>query len=353
MKGLLKISALAAMICCTAFSQTTIRHVRLNSPVDTNTIAVAYNLISNAVAVASRLGILDQESLARAVQIGQDLSLIQTSTNGWALAVDNIVEVDQAHVPGVLFVGDTIYGAPSTEKGRIDLTGCDFYYDRQIPGDPSGTNGWGNIVTDPYMDWRLSLFYSQFWDAVAAASDLPASIAADLQAYSSATGRLANVSAEIVAAKSAALSDISAVRDEVNATNSVIRASITAALAQAEGGASWTQRTVSGTAVQDTADHETVYCTYSGNGGVTVAFPTPTGASRFNIVFANAPDLYENGSSISWAIPAGATVYYSGDISTVFDDWYWECRDLCVFEVAEVANNVWSIRKSGYWRYLE
>ena len=292
MKELLATVACCLTMCLTAHSQTTIRHVRLNSPVDTNTIAVAYNLISNAVAVASRLGILDQESLARAIQVGQDLNLIQTSTNGWVVAVDNIVEVDQAHVPGVLFVGDTIYGAPSSEKGRIDLTGCDFYYDRQIPGDGTGTNGWGNIVTDPYMDWRLSGFYSQFWESVAAASDLPASIAADLQAYSSATGGIQQ-----------SISQAGAILNEINATNAVIQSVIENAISQAGssgGGQSWTTSTTSGTSIS-CADYCIHVCTYSGGDGVTITMPTSTGSAHSIVFFPNASDLYSNGSYISYS----------------------------------------------------
>ncbi len=149
------------MTLLTAHSQT-IRDLPLNAPVDARTIAVAYEQVSNAVATAVSLGQLDQASLAAAIQLGQDLHLLQRSTNGWVVAVSNIVEVDQAHVPGVLFVGDTIYGAPSSGKGRVDIDGCDFYYNRQIPGDGTGTNGWGNLVTDAYLEWRLQRFLSDW-----------------------------------------------------------------------------------------------------------------------------------------------------------------------------------------------
>ena len=334
MKELLKTSALALTICCTAYSQT-VRDLPLNAPVDPKTIAIAYDLVSNAVAVASRLGILDQASLARAVQVGQDLALIETSTNGWVVAVDNIVEVDQAHVTGVLFVGDTIYGSPSSSKGRIDLTGCDFYYDRQIPGSTNRFDGWGNIVTDPYLDWRLGSFFQQWgatnaamWAALMDINDLPASLAADLQAYSSATGGI-----------SQSISTLNGIKDEINATNAVIRTAIEQALAQAEsgGGSSWTSDSTD-SSVFALVDHVVMTCS-AYDTSYYITLPTWNGTpARCVIWFTDAYGWQDETPSFGFSTEA--TVWYDDYLSTQY---FWSNTGMFYWDLRQIDQYNWFI----------
>ena len=345
MREILATVALAATICSTAYSQT-IRDIRLSQPVDTNTITLAYSSLTNAIAVAYRLGALDTLSLAKAIQVGQDLNLIESATNGWVVAVSNIVEVGDAHIPGTLFLGGRIYGVPG-ESGRIDIDGCDFYYNRQIPGDSGGTNGWGNIVTDPYMEWRLSTFYTQFWEAVAGASDLPTSLAADLAAYSSATGQLANVSADIVSAKSSALSAINAVKDEINATNQVIRAAITQALSQASGGggSAWTASSTSSSDIT-LSDHAVISCSAS-DSSYTFTLPTWNGTpARCAVWFSNAYDWSDN--TPSFYVSGDATVYYDDYLSISY---FWSSSGMYYFEFRQIDQYTWflSAHPVGYY----
>ena len=326
------ISVCFATICLTASSQTTVRDLRiadlLNAKIDTNTIAVAYQQVTNAIATAVRLGQLDQTSLARAVAVGQDLHLIETSTNGWVVGVSNIVEVDQAHSPGILFVGDTIYGSPSSEKGRVDITGCDFYYDRQIPGDTSREAGWGNLVTDPYLDWRLGSFFQQWgatnaamWAALMDINNLPASLAADLQAYSSATGGIAQ-----------SISQLGDIRDEINATNAVIRSAIEQALSQASGGggSSWTSDSTDSYDFT-LLDHAVMTCSAS-ESSYYITLPTWNGTpARCVIWFSNAGDWQNNTPSFYFSTEA--TVWYDDNLSTSYfwsntGMYYWDLRQI-------------------------
>ena len=323
---------IATFVCCatiysTAFSQTTIRNLPINARVDTNTIAVAYSEITNAIAIAISLGELDADALDRAVLVGRDLHLIQTATNGWLVAVSNLVEVEQAHVPGVLFVGDTIYGAPSTSKGRVDITGCDFYYDREIPGSTNRLDGWGNLVTDPYMDWRLGSFFRQWgetnaamWAALMDINNLPASLAADLQAYSSATGGIAQ-----------SISTAGAIRDEINATNAVIRATIEQALAQAEGGgSSWTSDSTNSSTFS-LVDHVVMSCSASDT-SYYITLPSWNGTpARCVIWFTNAYSWQDN--SPSFGFSTVADVWYDDYLSTQYfysntGMFYWDLRQI-------------------------
>ena len=335
MRGLQRYFAYAAMMLLVVSSHAqTVRDLTLNSPVDARTIATAYVQISNAVAVASRLGILDQDSLARAIQVGQDLNLIQTSTNGWVVAVDNIVEVDQAHVPGVLFVGDTIYGVPG-EKGRIDLTGSDFYYDRQIPDDPTGQAGWGNIVTDPYMDWRLGSFFQQWgatnaamWAALMDINNLPSSLAADLQAYSSATGGIAQ-----------SISQLNGIKDEINATNSVIRTAIAQALAQAEGGggSSWTSDSTDSSSFS-LIDHVVMACS-AYDSSFYITLPTWNGTpARCAIWFTDAYNWSD--STPSFGFSTEANVWYDDYLSTQY---FWSNTGMFYWDLRQIDRYNWFI----------
>ena len=280
------ISACFAMTCLMASSQT-VRDLRiadlLNAKIDTNTIAVAYSAITNAVATAVRLGQLDQASLARAIAVGQDLHLVDAGADGWVVGISNIVEAQQAHIPGVLFVGSTIYGAP-VDGGHILLDGCDFYYNRQIPGASDPEAGLGNLVTDPYLDWRLTTFYSDWaatnramWAAMMEINDLPSSLAADLQAYSSAAGQIAQ--------------DIAA----INATNAVIRTVIEQALSQASGGggSSWTSDSTDSYDFS-LIDHVVMTCSAS-DSSYYITLPTWSGTpARCVIWFSNAGDWQNN-----------------------------------------------------------
>ncbi len=332
----------------TAFSQT-VRDLRLDAPVDSNTIAVAYQQVTNAIATAVRLGQLDQESLARAIQVGQDLNLIETSTNGWVVAVSNIVEVEQAHVPGVLFVGDTIYGAPSSPKGRIDLDGCDFWYNRQIPGDGDGTNGWGNIVTDPYLLWWERDFFAQYaetnaaaWRTMMSINNLPASLASDLQAYSSAAGQIAQ--------------DIAA----INATNAVIRSVIENAISQASsggGGQSWTTSSTSSSTI-NCADHCITICGNSSAYNFTVNLPTSTGAAHCRVVFTEAYSLGQNGAWIDYAGNWYGTGNYDCSGFRPYDSYGYEMYDpnsgdpmycsVVVVDIQEAGSGLWLVDWKGY-----
>lgn len=307
----------------TAFSQT-VRDLRLDAPVDSNTIAVAYQQVTNAIATAVRLGQLDQESLARAIQVGQDLHLVETTEAGWVVGVSNIVNVQQAHVPGVLFVGDTIYGAPSSPKGRIDLDGCDFWYNRQIPDDPTGLAGLGNLVTDPFLDWKLTTFYADWaatnramWTQIATINNLPSTLADDLQTYNSVT----NIP-----------SQVQAVRDEINATNAVIRTAIAQALSQASGGggSSWTSDSTESSDFE-LVDHVVMTCSYSGS-SYYITLPTWNGTpARCVIWFSNAGD-WQN-STPSFYFSTEATVWYDDYLSTSYfwsntGMYYWDLRQI-------------------------
>lgn len=337
-----KLLTVLTLTAACSFAQS-VRDLRLDTPVDSNTIAVAYAEVANAIATAVRLGQLDQASLARAVAVGQDLALIESATNGWVVAVSNIVEVDQASIPGVLLVGDTIFGAPSSSKGRIDIDGCDFYYNRQIPGDSTHTNGWGNLVTDPYLDWRLGSFFSDWdvqtnamWAALETLAGLPDTIAGDLATYNS----LTNVQA-----------DVTAIRDDINATNAVIYATISNALAQASsggGGQSWTTATTSSSTI-DLADHCITICDNSSDYEFTLVFPNSTGTAHAKIVFSNAYSLGENGAYMSFSMDgtwygvdncsgfyrydeySGSSIYYS----------------FIVLDIWEAGENTWLIDWRG------
>lgn len=340
------ISAFCVTICLTASSQTTVRDLRLDAPVDSNTIAVAYQQVTNAIATAVRLGQLDQASLARAVAVGQDLRLIETSTNGWVVGVSNIVEVDQAHIPGVLFVGSIIYGAPR-DGGFISITGAPFFYDRQIPGAADPLAGFGEIVTDPYLDWRLGSFFQQWgatnaamWAALMDINNLPASLVADLQAYSSATGQLANVSAEIVSAKTSALSEIGAVRDEVNATNAVIRSAIAQALSQASGGgASWSYAYNADGDIT-LADHQICVCD-NGGGSYTITPPQWGGTpSHGYILFTNASNWSNESPSIN--VSTDADYIYADEYNAPGN--YWSSGGMYMFEFMRVSQSILYVR---------
>jgi hypothetical protein len=317
-----------------ASSQTTVHDLRLDSPVDTNTIAVAYSAISNAVATAVRLGQLDQASLARAIQVGQDLHLVETSTNGWVVGVSNIVEVDQVHIPGILFVGSMIYGAPKNGE-RIDITGCDFYYDRQIPGDESREAGWGNLVTDPYLDWRLDSFFQQWgatnaamWAALMNINNLPASLAADLQAYSSATGGIAQ-----------SISQLGGIRDEINATNAVIRSAIEQALSQASGGggSSWTSDSTDSYDFS-LVDHVVMTCSAS-DFSYYITLPAWNGTpARCVIWFRNAGDWQNNTPSFYFSTEA--TVWYDDYLSTSY---FWSNTGMYCWELRQIDRWNWFI----------
>ena len=318
------------MTCLTASSQT-VRDLRiadlLNAKIDTNTIAVAYSQILQAVQLGVRFGELDSDALERAIRVGQDLHLIETSSNGWAVAISNIVEVHQAHVPGVLFVGGTIYGVP--ENGQsIDIDGCDFYYNRQIPGDQTSRAGYGNIVTDPYMDWRLGSFFQQWgatnaamWAALMDINNLPSSLAADLQAYSSATGGIAQ-----------SISQLNGIKDEINATNAVIRTAIAQALAQAEGGggSSWTSDSTDGSSFS-LVDHVVMSCSaYDTSFYITLPIWNGTPA-RCAIWFTEAYNWQDETPSFGFSTEAN--VWYDDYLSTSYfwsntGMYYWDLRQI-------------------------
>ena len=314
------------MTCLTAYSQT-IRDLPLNAPVDSNTIAVAYSQILQAVQLGVRFGELDSDALERAIRVGQDLHLVETSTNGWAVAISNIVEVRQVHVPGVLFVGGTIYGVP--ENGQnIDIDGCDFYYNRQIPGDQTSRAGYGNIVTDPYMDWRLSSFFAQWgatnaamWAALMDINNLPQSLAADLQAYSSATGGIAQ-----------SISQLYGIKDEINATNAVIRTAIAQALAQAEGGggSSWTSDSTDSSSFS-LVDHVVMSCS-AYDTSFYITLPTWNGTpARCAIWFTEAYNWQDETPSFGFSTEAN--VWYDDYLSTSYflsntGMYYWDLRQI-------------------------
>lgn len=317
----------------TAFSQT-VRDLRLDAPVDSNTIAVAYQQVTNAIATAVRLGQLDQESLARAIQVGQDLHLVETTEAGWVVGVSNIVNVQQAHIPGVLFVGGTIYGAP--EDGQhVLMDGCDFYYNRAIPGASDPEAGLGNIVTDPYMDWRLGSFFQQWgatnaamWAALMDINNLPASLAADLQAYSSATGGIAQ-----------SISQIGDIRDEINATNQVIRTAITQALSQASGGggSSWSSDSTDSYEFE-LVDHVVMTCSAS-DSSYYITLPTWNGTpARCVIWFSNAYD-WQN-STPSFYFSTEATVWYDDYLSTSN---FWSNTGMYCWELRQIDRWNWFI----------
>ncbi len=359
MRDLTAIFASILTICLTASSQT-VRDLPLNAPVDAQTIATSYAAISNAVATAVRLGQLDQASLARAVAVGQDLHLVETTEAGWVVGVSNIVNVQQAHVPGVLFVGDTIYGSPSSGKGRIDLDGCDFYYNRQIPGDGEGTNGWGNIVTDPYLRWWERDFFAAFaatndaaWNAMMSVNNLPASLGADLRAYSSATGQI-----------NQAISSISGIRDEVVAAGETIQSDIEDALSRAEGGTSWTHSTVNSYTIS-VQDHQNITCPWSGSlgdtgwTGITIELPSGDGTKHCRVTFTDAGDMgYQayNGDGVYVSFASddeNISLTYDGDAGDDiynlyrYNPYYGDAEffSVIVYDMFEYDVNCWMVKR--------
>ena len=335
------ISACFATICLTASSQTTIRDLRVNMPVDSNTIAVAYQQVTNAIATAVRLGQLDQASLARAIAVGQDLRLIETSTNGWVVGVSNIVEVDQAHIPGVLFVGSIIYGAPR-DGGFISITGSPFFYDRQIPGEADPLAGFGEVVTDPYMDWRLRSFFLDWastnramWAEISTINNLPSTLVDDMRTYTAVT----NIPPQV-----------RAVRDEINATNAVIRSVIESALSQAStggGGQSWTTASTSGSNIQ-LADHCITICDNSDSYEFSIQFPTSTGTAHSKLVFTSGSSLGENGAYMSFVTDG---MWYGMDNCSSFHgmDAYGSniYYSFIVLDIWEAGDDLWLIDWRG------
>ncbi len=353
---------MALTLCMAASSPAqTVRDLRLDSPVDSNTIAVAYSAVTNAIATAVRLGRLDQNSLARAIAVGQDLALIESATDGWVVAVSNIVEVDQAHVPGVLFVGSIIYGAPR-DGGYISITGAPFFYDRQIPGSTNSLAGFGEVVTDPYMDWRLGTFYARWaaqtnamWDALETLAGLPDTIAGDLATYNT----LTNVQA-----------DVTAIRDDINATNAVIYATITNALAQATsggGGQSWTTATTSSKQI-DCADHCITISNRLYNwddwqeNEITIVMPTSTGTAHSKVVFMNAYDLGSGGANIQYSYGTDETMfpddsawgfqmqipYWNPDTYDI--DYTYASYSVVMIDIQEVGSGIWVVSWKGFDR---
>ncbi len=328
------LTVLTLTAACSFAQSVRVRDLRLDSPVDSNTIAVAYAQITYAIATAVRLGQLDQDSLARAIAVGRDLALIETTTNGWVVAVSNLVEVDQAHVPGVLLVGDTIFGVPSSSKGRIDLDGCDFYYNRQIPGDGTHTNGWGNLVTDPYLDWLLGTFFSDWsaqtnamWNALETLADLPDTIADDLAIYNS----LTNVQATV-----------GTIRDEINATNLVIRSVIAEAISHASGGGSaWTSSSNSDGNIE-LSDHEICVCDYGDEyPSYYITTPEWTGTPTHSyILFTSASNWGNNYPSIN--VSTGADYIYCDENGAPGN--YWSSGGMYLFEFWMMAEEILFVR---------
>lgn len=328
------ISAFCVTICLTASSQTTVRDLRiadlLNAKIDTNTIAVAYQQVTNAIATAVRLGQLDQTSLARAVAVGQDLRLIETSTNGWVVGVSNIVEVDQAHIPGVLFVGSIIYGAPR-DGGFISITGAPFFYDRQIPGEADPLAGFGEVVTDPYMDWRLRSFFFDWastnramWAEIATINNLPSTLVDDMRTYTAVT----NIPPQV-----------RAVRDEINATNAVIRSVIEQALSQASGGggSSWTSDSTDSYDFS-LIDHVVMTCSAS-DSSYYITLPTWSGTpARCVIWFSNAYNWQD--STPSFYFSTEATVWYDDYLSTSY---FWSSTGMYYWDLRQIDRYNWFI----------
>jgi len=357
MNTLAKISAFCVMICFTASSQTTtVRNLRLDAPVDTNTIAVAYSAITNAVATAVRLGQLDQAALARAVAVGQDLRLIETSTNGWVVGVSNIVEVDQAHIPGVLFVGSIIYGAPR-DGGYISITGSPFFYDRQIPGEADPLAGFGEVVTDPYMDWRLRSFFLDWastnramWAEISTINNLPSTLVDDMRTYTAVT----NIPPQV-----------RAVRDEINATNAVIRSVIENAISQASsggGGQSWTTSTTSDRYI-DCADHCITICDRmfdwdNWENEFYITMPTSTGTAHSIVAFVNAYDFGENGGQIQYSLDGTAYYddsawgfqrqipYWNSEYQSI--DYSYSSCSVVVIDIQEIGADKWVVSWKGF-----
>lgn len=264
---------------------------------------------------------IDQESLARAVQVGEDLALIDADTNGWHIAVSNVVETDQAHVHGTLIVGDTIYGAP--ENGdRIDIDGCDFFYNRQIPGDTTQTNGYGNIVTDPYMEWRLTRFFADYnaettrmWNQVATINNLPDTLDDDLRTYNSVTSNL-----------EAATMEVNLVRDEVNMTNAVMRAAFDRALAEAaSSGEGWSATNAMDECLILT-DHGVTTCSAS-TSSYYIMLPSWTGTPAHCLAwFDNAaawsdspPSFYTSSAGAVYVDEALPAEFHAGGGKYLFD----------------------------------
>lgn len=264
---------------------------------------------------------IDQESLARAVQLGEDLALIDADTNGWHIAVSNVVETDQAHIHGLLILGDTVYGAP--ENGdRIDIDGCDFFYNRQIPGDTTQTNGYGNLVTDPYMEWRLAQFFADYnaettrmWNQVATINNLPDTLDDDLRTYNSVTSNL-----------EAATMEVNLVRDEVNMSNAVMRAAFDRALAEAaSSGEGWSATNATDECLILT-DHGVTTCSAS-TSSYYIMLPSWTGTPAHCLAwFDNAaawsdspPSFYTSSAGAVYVDEALPAEFHAGGGKYLFD----------------------------------
>jgi hypothetical protein len=284
-----------------------VKDLRLDQPVDPETIAMSYAYLTNALANSGGGGLpdwVDEEALERAVRVGQDLMLINAGTNGWEIAVSNLVEVGDMSIKGYLFVGDTIYAAPQSGKDRIDLEGAPFFYNRQLPGDTTHTNGYGQLVTDAYLDWWLATFFTEYnaettrmWNSVATINNLPTTIGDDLRTYNSVTSNLESATMEVNLA-----------RDEVNATNAVMRATFDRAIAEASSlsDAGWTS-TNSADECLTLVDHGVTVCGVSAS-SYYFTLPSWTGTPAHCLAwFSNAGDWSENPPSFYTS--AAGTVY--------------------------------------------
>ena len=152
------------------------------------------------------------------------------------------------------------------------------------------------------------------WAAMMEINDLPSSLAADLQAYSSAAGQIAQ--------------DIAA----INATNAVIRTVIEQALSQASGGggSSWTSDSADSYDFS-LIDHVVMTCSAS-DSSYYITLPTWSGTpARCVIWFSNASN-WQN-STPSFYFSTEATVWYDDYLSTSYfcsntGMYYWDLRQI-------------------------
>ncbi|MBO7690580.1 MAG: hypothetical protein J6T14_07120 [Clostridia bacterium] len=349
-------AAFLAALALNSAAQTTIRDIRGSFKVDTNTIAIPAQDIRHAIQVVGDISSADAEALAKAVQAGQEIKVLSVSSNGWVVTIADMVETSDASVPGTLFLGGRIFGQPR-DADYILLDGCDFYYNRAIPGDPDPEAGLGNIVTDAYLDWWLSDFYlgiaatnRAMYEKVMEINDLPATLGDELYAYAQATGTVSQAAQGIYDARDTSMATMTSLHNEMIATNRVIKTIIENALAQAEGGgAAWTHTTTSSSTIT-MADHQNTTCTFNDytDYGITIIFPQGNGTCHFRVAFTCAADLgYNYGTYINFSTDGSYTG--KGDYSSLtdYDPYYGETQyfNTVVFDIYEYDVNCWMIRK--------